>query len=65
METGNMDQNAKTTPNIDACVSSAEAHANGLAAVAELTISETRSASHEDTTFFVRADAASHSQFDR
>ena len=52
-----MEQNAKTITDIDPRVSSLEA--------TESTAGEIRTASSEEPTFFVRADPASHSQFDR
>ena len=45
--------------------SSAEASANGPAAAKELTAPETTPALLGEPKFFIRADAASHSQFDR
>jgi hypothetical protein len=56
-----MEKNVQTIPNIDPRISPAEANTNGLAVAKELTKEETSS----DPTFFVRTEAASHSQFDR
>jgi hypothetical protein len=59
-----MEKNVQTIPAIDLRFSSAEASVNGPAAK-ELTAQENASESLGEPKFFVRSDAASHSQFDR
>jgi hypothetical protein len=59
-----MEKNVQTVSDIDPRFSSAEASVNGPAAK-ELTAQEASSASLGEPKFFVRADAASHAQFDR
>jgi hypothetical protein len=55
---GSMEKNVQTIPDIDPRFLSAEANANGPTVVKELT-------AQEEARILVRADAASHSQFDR
>ena len=60
-----MEKNVQTIPDIDPRFFSAEASANGPAAVRELTAQESSSALLGEPKFFVRSEAASHSQHDR
>jgi hypothetical protein len=55
---GSMEKNVQTIPDIDPRFMSAEADAKGPAVAAELT-------AQDELRIFVRANPASHSQFDR
>ena len=53
-----MEKNVHTIQDVDVRLLCTEANANGPAATTELTV-------QEEPKFFVRSDAASHSQHDR